>query len=150
MTIQERRAGIFLLLIGLAVAIYSITELKLGSIAQPGPGFVPFISGAGITILSAIWLVINLRKVEKSGALWQKGELRNPVLAVVIIILYTVLINRLGYILSTLLFLILWQFAIEKEKWLKTAVIAIVGTAAMYVLFSFLLGVPLPEGILSI
>jgi uncharacterized MnhB-related membrane protein len=56
----------------------------------------------------------------------------------------------LGYILSTLIFLVSWQLMIEREKLLKTAIITIVGTAIMFFLFYYLLGVPLPEGILSI
>jgi hypothetical protein len=54
----------------------------------------------------------------------------------------------LGYMLSTFIFLVAWQFAIEREKWLKTGAIAIIGTVAMYAIFSYLLRVPLPEGLL--
>jgi putative tricarboxylic transport membrane protein len=130
--------------------MYSLTELKLGTITQPGPGFMPFIGGVGITLLSAFWILSNIKKIKITGPLWQKGELKNPLLAVIIIIAYTALIDRLGYILSTLMFLVAWQFAIEREKWLKTSIIAIVGTAVMYLLFAFLLEVQLPEGILNI
>jgi hypothetical protein len=151
MTIQERRSAIVLLVLGIAVTFYSVSELKLGTITQPGSGFMPFISGAGITILSLLWFITNLKKMEKKSApLWQKGELKNPLLAVIIIIVYTVLMIPLGYILSTLIFLVSWQLMIEREKLLKTAIITIVGTAIMFFLFYYLLGVPLPEGILSI
>jgi putative tricarboxylic transport membrane protein len=151
MTIQERRSAIVLLVLGIAVTFYSVSELKLGTITQPGSGFMPFISGAGITILSILWFITSLKKMEKKSApLWQKGELKNPLLAVIIIIVYTVLMIPLGYILSTLIFLVSWQLMIEREKLLKTAIITIVGTAIMFFLFYYLLGVPLPEGILSI
>jgi putative tricarboxylic transport membrane protein len=151
MTIQERISGIILLILGFAVSIYSIAELELGTITQPGPGLMPFISGAGIAILSILWFVTNLKKLEKKSApLWQKGELKNPLRAVIIITLYAALMVPLGYILSTAVFLVAWQLLIEKEKLLKTAVITIVGTAIMFFLFYSLLGVPLPEGILSI
>lgn len=149
MTKQERRAGIFLLLLGIAVMYYAIVDLKIGTITQPGPGLFPFISGGGIAILCTIWILTNLKAMQKVEPLWQKGELRTPVFAVVIITVYTVLLDQLGYALSTALFFVAWQVIIEREKWLKTALVTVIGTLAMYLLFSYLLSVPLPEGIFS-
>lgn len=150
MTKHERYAGIFLLLLGIAVMYYAIVDLNLGTITQPGPGLFPFISGTGIAILSTIWILTNLKTMQQHESLWQKGELRTPVLAVVIITAYAALLDPLGYILSTVFFLLAWQIIIEREKWLKTALITVIGTVAMYVIFSYLLSVPLPEGIFSI
>ncbi len=150
MTKQERRAGLFLLLLGIAVMYYAIVDLKLGTITQPGPGLFPFISGGGIAILSLIWLLTNLKSIQPHEPLWKKEELRAPLLAVIIIVAYTALMDQLGYILSTILFLVAWQVFIEREKWLKIAMITVIGTAVMYLLFSYLLSVPLPEGIFSI
>lgn len=129
---------------------YAIVDLKLGTITQPGPGLFPFISGGGISILCMIWLVTNLKSMQSHEPLWKKGEFRAPLLAVIIIVAYTALMDQLGYILSTILFLVAWQVFIEREKWLKIAIITVIGTAAMYLLFSYLLSVPLPEGIFSI
>ena len=44
-----------------------------------------------------------------------------------------------------LLFVIAWQKVIEHEKWLKTMIIALLGTFAMYALFVYLLKVPIPQ-----
>jgi putative tricarboxylic transport membrane protein len=150
MTKQERRAGIFLVLLGVAVMYYAVVNLSLGSLTQPGPGLFPFISGAGITILSTVWILINLKFEIKSEPLWEKGELLLPLIAALIIILYAALMDTLGYILSTVAFLVAWQYFIEREKWVKTALITIIGTVVMYLLFANLLSVPLPEGIFSI
>jgi hypothetical protein len=80
--------------------------------------------------------------------LWEPGEWVSPVIALVIIIAYAVGLEILGYVTSTLLFLVAWQVFVERESWRKTAIIAFIGTAVMYALFSFLLGVPLPTGLL--
>ena len=71
-------------------------------------------------------------------------------LSVAIMFTYAALMETLGYTLSTLVFLVAWQVLIEHEKWRKTAIIAIVGTASMYVIFVYLLGVALPDGIFGI
>ena len=52
--------------------------------------------------------------------------------------------------ISTFLFLIAWQVLIEAERWKKTALVAIIGTVTMYILFVYLLRVALPQGMLGI
>jgi putative tricarboxylic transport membrane protein len=148
MTKQERIAGIFLLLLGLAVIFYSLTQLSVGTIHHPGPGFFPVISGAGILILGAIWILKNLKKNISSKPLWAKGDLKGPVFAVIVIAVYAFLLEVLGYVLSTAVFLGAWEFFISKEKFLRAALIIVIVTAAMYFVFHYLLGVSLPEGTL--
>jgi putative tricarboxylic transport membrane protein len=145
MTIYERNAGIFFVLLGAAVAGYSLSSLQLGTIHQPGPGLFPFISGAGIAVLSVFWLTANRKCLTKAEKLWEKGQLIGPVLAVVITVIYTALMEPLGYIPSTMLFLAAWQKIIERESWRKTLIVTVIGTAAMYFLFVYLLSTALPE-----
>lgn len=144
MTKYERNTGVFLILLGTAVAYYSISALQLGTIHQPGPGLFPFVSGTGITVLCVFWLATN-RQYTECEPLWRKGQLLGPVLAVVITTVYAALMEPLGYIPSTLLFLAAWQKIIERENWRKTLIVVVIGTAAMYVIFVHLLGAALPE-----
>jgi len=150
MTEQERTAGWVFILFGLFVAIYSLFALKIGSVSQPGPGLFPLICGVGIVMLCLLWLFKNRKICLDSEPLWESGNWKGPLLSVTIMFAYAALMEILGYTLSTLVFLVAWQVLIEQEKWRKTAIIAIVGTATMYVLFVYLLGVALPEGIFGI
>lgn len=150
MTRQERRFGIFMLLLGVAVIFYVSSQLKIGDLTKPGPGFFPLICAIGIIIITAIWVGLGMRAKAKNEPLWEKGQLIGPLKALIVITVYTAIMETLGYILSTFIFLIAWQFIVESEKWKKTAIIAVVGTAAMYMLFSYLLSVPLPVGMLGI
>lgn len=143
----ERRAVVALLVFSLAIIYYSLTKLSLGTFQEPGSGLFPFICGAGILILCLIWFAIN-PKINTCEVLWKKGAWIAPVIAMVIIILYTFGLETLGYCVSTFIFLIAWQVVIVREKWVKTGIIAVIGTVAMYVLFDYLLGVPLPRGLL--
>ena len=146
MTRQERTAGLLLIILGVWVAYYGLFELKIGTIGQPGPGFFPFISGAGIVILCLIWMISNRNCILECQPLWAKGQWVGPVLAVVVTTAYTALMEPLGYALSTLVFLIGWQKLIERENWRKTSIIAVVATAGMYLVFAYLLGIDLPVG----
>lgn len=148
MTKQERMAGLLLVLLGIAVVYYGFSVLTVGTIQEPGPGFFPVICGTGIVILSIVWFITSLKTEVCEAPLWGKGAWVSPVIAVILITIYASIMETLGYVLATIVFLIAWQQAIEREKWIKTGTIAIVGTAVMYVLFAYLLGVPLPEGTL--
>jgi putative tricarboxylic transport membrane protein len=150
MTIQERRTGIILILIGLAVSFYAVSGLQMGTVNQPGPGFFPLISGAGIVILCTVWIVANRKCAPSSEPFWPQGEWKAPLLALVVMTIYAALMEELGYFFSTLIFLSAWQIFVEREKWLKTSIIAIVGTVVMYFIFAYLLGVALPEGMFGI
>lgn len=149
MTKQERLAGIIIVLVGLASAIYSTTALSIGNLNAPGPGMFPFISGIGMVILTLIWMIPNLKKIVYEGPLWEKGQLTNPVILIVLMAVYIGLMEYAGYIISTMLFLLGWQFIIERQKLVKGVLIAVICTVGMYILFVYLLRVPLPQGILE-
>lgn len=145
---KERQAAFFLMFLSVAVIYYSLTKLSLGTIKEPGPGFFPLLCGAGILLLCLIWFTVNPKADKTVPDMWKPGACSAPVIAMVIITLYTFGLELLGYCTSTLLFLLAWQTVIVREKWVKTGIIAVVGTIAMYVLFGYLLGVPVPTGLL--
>ena len=60
-------------------------------------------------------------------------------------VLYGLAMETLGYISSTLVFMVAWEKIIEREKWVKTMVISLLGTLAMYALFVYFLKVPIPQ-----
>lgn len=146
MTTQERISGYLFIVFGGFVTVYSATALKIGDISHPGPGLFPLICGIGIILLCVLWLALNWKAVENEGPLWPEGRWKAPAMGVAIISAYAALMDIIGYSLATLVFLISWQVLIENEKWKRTAAIAVVGTAVMYILFVYLLGASLPAG----
>ena len=150
MTKQERMAGLIFAMFGLATGIYSATALKIGTVSQPGPGLFPLICGAGIVLACLVWLLKNRADCRESIPLWSNRNWCRPLLAIVCMAVYAALMEELGYVISTLLFLIAWQVLIEAERWKKTAMIAIVGTVSMYILFVYFLRVALPQGMFGI
>ena len=149
MTKQERYAGLGFILFGLFVALYSVFALAVGSIKEPGPGMFPLVCGIGIVIMCLIWLFRGRMSEFCSEPMWTEDEWKRPVTAVAILIGYTAAWEYLGYALSTLIFLTVWQIVIVKANRRRTALIAVIGTAAMYILFVYLLGVSLPPGLIG-
>lgn len=146
----DRMAAAFLTLVGIAVAMHAWLNLHLGSLKLPNSGFMPFIASMVLTISSAIWFIQSAGPDPDAQPFWAARGWLKPALSVVMMLLYAWSMNKLGYTLSTLIFMLVWQFLIEREKWLKATVIAVTATLVMWLLFSRLLGVPLPTGILTI
>jgi putative tricarboxylic transport membrane protein len=140
----ERITAIATSLGGLWVMYYGWHTLKLGSIHVPDAGLLPFLCGVGLAILGIVWLLIlQWAGPEKEGSM-EKRLWHRPLLSLILMVLYGWAMESIGYITSTLIFVIAWQKIIEREKWLKTMIIAVLGTVAMYALFVYLLKVPIP------
>jgi cellulose synthase/poly-beta-1,6-N-acetylglucosamine synthase-like glycosyltransferase len=141
---HERIAAVIVALGGLAVACYAYAVLKLGSILQPDAGFLPFLSGIALVVLGLCWFAVARGLDDQEKALFEKGRWFKPALALAMMLVYAWTIEAVGYISSTLVFMLAWQVLVERERWVKTIVISLLGTAAMYVLFRYLLKVPVP------
>ena len=141
---SERITAIILSLGGLLIMVYAWRALTLGSIHTPGAGFLPFLGGAGLAILAIIWLV-TLQLSKKKEAPSEKRLWHRPLFSVLLMIAYGWAMETSGYISSTLIFMVAWERIIEHEKWVKTIIIAVLATMAMYTLFVYLLKVPIPQ-----
>lgn len=63
--------------------------------------------------------------------------------------LYVILLPLAGYLILTPLFLLAVIRFLGKRSWIQNVATALLLTAALYLLFARVLGVPLPAGILS-
>ena len=142
-------SGIISLLIGL---IYTIMAFMLPDAALGNPGaprFFPLALGFSMIILAALLLAEELKKAKASGektAGFKIDEnLKKIGLTCLFSILYAVLFDKLGYVISTVLFLEgeLYLFN-GLKKWKTNTAVALVFSLFIYILFSKLLGVYLP------
>ena len=139
---RDRVSGLF----WLAVAVFAIVQghaLKLGTLNSPGPGFFPFWGGVVLGLLSLVLLATTLR-TRPAIALSAFRSLR--LLVVVVALLgYVVLLEPLGFVIVTVLFLLL-LFRLERRGWAFSALSALAGTVASYALFQMWLKTQLPVG----
>lgn len=143
----ERIAALVFMMVGVAAAIYSVVSLKLGTLRRPDSGFLPFLASLTMVISSLVWYWTSREPNEKARPFWEKDDWRRPTLAVAMLIFYAGTMTTLGYLLSTLLFLLAWQFLVERERWVKATLVSVLGTAGMYLLFARLLSIQVPPGI---
>ena len=63
---------------------------------------------------------------------------------------FALVLERLGFLLATFFLMVLLLRAIEAPRWSKVFIVSLVTSLLSYGLFAWLLGVPLPAGILGI
>jgi putative tricarboxylic transport membrane protein len=146
----DRIAAAFLALVGIAAGVHAWVNLHLGSMKLPDSGFMPFIAGTVLAVSSILWFLQSMGADANAHPFWEGRGWLKPTLAAVMMLFYAFTRDKIGYLLSTLVFMLIWQFFLEREKWLKATLVSAIATLAMWLLFSKLLGVPLPTGILGV
>jgi len=147
----DRASGLFWLIFSVFVSYQSYT-LGLGTLHQPGPGFLFFWTGIVTAILSLIVVLMSLKKPSPEGAqelLFGKGRVAKIVLVLLSLFLYALLMERLGFLTVTLLFFIFLLGVIERKRWSFAVLVSFIVTAVSYLFFEKALQSQLPRGLLD-
>lgn len=113
---------------------------------SPGPRFLPVVMAAGLALLSVLYALECLATGKGREARKVLPANIRPILYVGSALVIVPLWDSLGAVV-TILAVGLFQFrAIEKFRWTKAAVAAVVMSASTFVLFRFVLGINLPVG----
>ena len=142
----DRYSSLFWLIIAVVICVHA-SRLGIGTLSEPGSGFVFLFSGILIGIFSMAIFILSLRGkgVESSGPFknvhWGKLGL-----ALGYILLYGLLLERLGFLLSTFLLLGLLLGTIESKRWYVMVVVALTGALGTYGIFELWLHSRLPRG----
>jgi putative tricarboxylic transport membrane protein len=142
---RDMIGSVLLILIGIGVIIWSI-RLQVGTIRTPLPGFFPFLVGFMIIVLSLILFVqgwLGRGKAPQAFGNWQR-----PSIIVAGVAIYTVILEPLGYILSTLFISVVTLRTLGVMSWKVISLGSLVLSVTVYFLFTRVLGVELPAGIL--
>ena len=127
-------------------------ELSFGTFRVPHTGFFPKLLVGLLLLLSLFCLAQTLRdkRIERpTEKVPAEGWFRiGATLAT--LVGFALVLEWLGFLLSTFFLMVLLLRAIEAPKWSKVIVVALVTAAVSYGVFSWLLGVPLPAGVLGI
>ncbi len=144
----ERLVLILFVVLGGGIMAQSL-NLSLGNFHNPGPGFMPFILGFSMVLLSLLSYLESRSKpnCEKMN-LW---EAEKPILLIFGgLILYLGVMNVLGYSFSTFLLLIYLMRACGLRNGWRRVWISAVTVIVVYIVFYRLFIIPFPEGVLGI
>lgn len=140
-------------LVWLGVAIFiciGSVRLTLGSFHNPGPGFVPFITGAILGILAFI-VYLQSRwtrspKETESPFFTNKNRAWKAALTLIALLAYAVGMEYLGFLVSTTIFLAFLLWAVEPQRWYIVIFGSALASVSAYSIFELVLKSPLPKG----
>ncbi len=146
---NDQRSSLFWLVMGLAIAFYS-RKYDLGTLSSPGPGFLPFLSGAAMALLALVVFLQQLPgKKDTLKSLWANKKWLAVPIVMASLILYAVLLNFLGFILDTFILTAFLLRVMEPLNWSKVAAGATGATLGSYAVFHLWLEAQLPAGFLG-
>jgi len=145
-TEKNKKIELCLPLFFVALGIYMIF---VGHGLSRNDGYFPMLVGA-IMLLSSLSIFIRTWKTQNSVIHIEKINLRNIAVTVLILVGYVIVLNRIGYFISTFLLgvLVIRLLGYKNKVGLILYPLAIV--AILFLGFKFLLNVPLPTVFLDV
>jgi putative tricarboxylic transport membrane protein len=143
---SEIGASLFFLLVGIAVMVGAL-KLNLGSPTSPQPGLFPFLGGGFVVVMSSILMAKGWLGRGENISYFE--GISGPAIFVSGMAVYVGILNPLGFVIATIFLgaVILW--VLNTTSWKVIAVASIGMSAGTYLLFTELLGVSLPAGVLE-
>jgi hypothetical protein len=141
---SDRISALFLMTVA-CIALFAAAGLPYGSIRAPDSGFFPRSLSALLLIFGAgIYVQSFLRPVESSHL---DSKSWRVLIAAVALCAYAITLPRVGFVVDTILIMLLMMRGFGAMSWTLASLIAVPSVVAAYVGF-IELGVPLPSGIL--
>jgi putative tricarboxylic transport membrane protein len=148
---RELLISMIWLAISIAICIGSV-RLDLGRLSVPGPGFFSFLCGAVMGIMALVIFVQAIRS--------QSDDLAKPIISnprgflkmtygFIALVLYAVVMEYIGFALSTVLFMGFFLRVVVAQKWRVVFACSIIPTICAYLIFKSWLDVQLPGGFLG-
>ena len=142
-------SSLFWLVVSILICVHA-AQLGIGKLSDPGSGFVFLFSGRVIGIFSLTGFLLSLREKGEGGpSSFKNVHWGKLILTLSYILLYGVLLERLGFLISTFLLLALLLRTIESKRWYLILVVALGGAWGTYAIFELWLHSRLPRGFLG-
>ncbi len=145
-------SGLLCLLIGMGFVAGGV-KMGLGPVSAPGAGFFPAALGGILSALSLALLIttaLGKFRAEEKQRFWkEKNSWVKIALVLLSLILFMLLLEFLGYIITTIIFVFFLLKFVGKKGWRISIVMAVLVSLGSYALFKMALGVSLPRGLIK-
>ncbi len=138
--------------LGVFVTVKAL-KLGLGELSNPGPGFIFFLAGILLCILSTIVFThttFSRKKLPRASSPWVEVNWRTPVMILLALLLYASFFDWLGFLVTCFLFTLFLFKVIGRLRWPVSILNACLISAGTYLIFKVLLKCSLPNGIFPI
>ena len=145
-TIAAGAGALFWVTAGL-LACFEAIQLGLGSVTEPGAGFIFFWSGLILAVLSLIVFADSLRTPAETPREMRELNWTKITLVLLSLLLYAFFLERLGFVLTTFILVSFLLACVEGTNWFRSLGIACAAALASYAMFELWLKIRLPKGL---
>lgn len=147
MLTYDRVAGTLLALFALGV-IWESRVLPLGTLREPGPGYMPVFLALVLFVSSVLTAAFGGASKPLRAVSWNEWPHATAILSACLFA--AVALERLGYRLTILLTCLFLLKVLERKGWVLITVFALGMAFGSFFVFQTILRVPLPRGPLGI
>src|SRR3979490_738960 len=141
-------------LIGLTLGVFVIwsgLKLKLGSINDPGSGYVLFYTGLIMCVFAATIIVAAITEGGPTfGSRWEDTRWTKPLLVIACLTAFAFALDPLGFLLSAIPLMVLLLRVIDPVRWSLTIPLAVLTPLGVWWVLKRALLIQLPSGIFEI
>jgi hypothetical protein len=135
--------------VGSAIAIGAY-NLGIGAVNNPGPGLFPFVIGLGMVLLSVSIIATSISTAAAPMTRPTPSQTLTALAVIGALVFYALALERIGFVLCTILFLFGLLTVLGRYDWLVAATASVGMTAGSYLIFTTLLKLHLPSGPLGL
>lgn len=132
------------LIIFSAIYLLGSIQLSVGSLAQPGPGFMPAVIATALLVATTLNAYHTFKKQQNNEA--QEEGLLKPLAIGAVTLSYPFLLRPLNYLTATFLVMFILFRIFRVRTPLFSLLLSLIVTLLSFIIFSRLLGVVLPAG----
>lgn len=143
--LSDRIIAVITLVMAATLLILAFSFPEPGQPEDPGTAALPQLIGFALLVLG-VMLFFN---AERNVIAPERGSRLRTTLMVVAGVVYTLALTALGFMLSTLIFMVLGLLIMGIRSPLRLIAVPIAVSVAVYYLFTAALGVYLPSGIIE-
>jgi putative tricarboxylic transport membrane protein len=146
---QDRMSSLFFLIASIGICVHAC-QLNIGTPSRPAQGFLPFVSGACIGLVS-LWTLLAPfihKRIEQNEEV-KKFSLKKVFPVMGVLVCYSLLLPFLGFVTTTFLLFIFFFRIMARMVWWKVLLGSAAVSVASFLFFVRWLQCQLPPGILG-
>ena len=144
---DDQVTGAALAIAGVLVALQS-WQYPIGTLAEPGPGYLPFALGI---MLAGFGVLVAIAGGQSPPFRWHRFTDGPKGIAILAGLGFAALaLEQLGYRITIAVLLLYYLGILERRPWLRTIVLTVIVSLGSHYLFDRLLRVPLPIGVFGL
>lgn len=141
--------GLIFLVTGAYMVLASFAFPDAVQRSDPGPAFVPQLVGTGLIVCAAFHLWQRPAPQSPNEAYPDRAAILRILMVTAALVVYALVLRDLGFITTTILFLIAALYLAHSRNLFVLAVVPIGTSVGLYFVFAELLNVALPRGLVE-